>query len=601
MFRAIARQCSKDGHAPVSFTKQKKVIERRLKADPEVTHLLTQKKIGKPVTQADRRRVWFELQNKQYAPVFLNQLKPRMTLWTTALKEEELPPPRLPEIALAGRSNCGKSTLTNYLSGRAHADVRRIPGSTRELTFWKLGTPNTLCVVDLPGYGYAVAPKETRHQWTEFTLWYLQRRKNLRLVVVLVDARHGLMVSDREFMHFLERHNVPYQIVLSKCDQVRPRELARRITAIKQNELGEFTKMVGPPIPISSLKKQNLDALRKVLHNYAAPKQVVVDGIKKKVYDLLELRRINRAERRKRKKTEDEEPMDGDGAISSALNSWGVGVFQGGFWTCDDRDSRRVEEFISLMWGQDAPESKTSPVITDVLLDEDIIEPPRKTDVFADVPFFTSFDFSDTPEEPEVIPTEETQGAFPKLDSDAPIAIKKGADTIVEEDDLVSEEERLSGFRRGKPFDPSARLHDGAKFVYERKQRTALDEFDDGKQEEVAPEKKAYRPAPPLPLGRRSLGEPVPKGIRKWKVLGRPKLKVPRVKYKPDAATLIGARGESRNKPKSWDWAGAQKKWIQWARQQRKAGRSHVVPHFKAKSRADVDERFRNRISKESE
>lgn len=198
MIRSFTRR-TKDGHAPVSYTKQKKIVERHTKSDPEVTRLIAEKKVGKPITQADRRRVWFEHNNKQYAPIFLNQLKPRMTLWAKALKEEELPPPRLPEIALAGRSNCGKSTLTNYLSGRAHADVRRIPGSTRELTFWRLGTPNTLCIVDLPGYGYAVAPKETRHQWTEFTLWYLRRRKNLRLVVVLIDARQGLMVSDHEF------------------------------------------------------------------------------------------------------------------------------------------------------------------------------------------------------------------------------------------------------------------------------------------------------------------------------------------------------------------------------------------------------------------
>jgi len=165
------KRCCASGHAPLSFSKKKKLFEKRTKADSEVLYLVNSKRIGKPMTTADKRRVWFELNQKKYAPVFLDQVKPRMTLWAQALQEDQLPPPRLPEIALAGRSNCGKSTLVNYLSGRAAADVRKEPGSTREVMFWKLGKPSMLCVVDLPRYGFALAPKETRIQWTEFTLW----------------------------------------------------------------------------------------------------------------------------------------------------------------------------------------------------------------------------------------------------------------------------------------------------------------------------------------------------------------------------------------------------------------------------------------------
>jgi len=123
MFRSIFRQCDASGHRPLSFTSKKRIGERRVKVEAAIVHKLAEKRIGQAVTTADRKRTWVELQVKKYAPVFLNQLKPRMTLWAEALKEDELPPPRLPEVAIIGRSNSGKSTLTNYLSGRAAAAV----------------------------------------------------------------------------------------------------------------------------------------------------------------------------------------------------------------------------------------------------------------------------------------------------------------------------------------------------------------------------------------------------------------------------------------------------------------------------------------------
>eukprot|EP00438_Fugacium_kawagutii_P000032 Skav208218 [mRNA] locus=scaffold3686:49511:49888:- [translate_table: standard] len=121
-----------------------------------------------------------------------------MKLWAAALHESQLPLARLPEVAVCGRSNSGKSTLINYLCGQYCANMRRAPGSTMELYFWKVGRPAQLCLVDLPGYGFAEAPDEKRLQWTEFTLWYIRARKNLKRVLLLIDGRQGLKPSDRE-------------------------------------------------------------------------------------------------------------------------------------------------------------------------------------------------------------------------------------------------------------------------------------------------------------------------------------------------------------------------------------------------------------------
>lgn len=603
MFRHGVRLCvpsaSASGHKPLSYTSQKRIMERKIKVDAAIVHKLAEKRIGKPVTTADRRRVWFELNQKKYAPVFLNQIKPRMTLWAKALKEEELPPAKLPEIALAGRSNSGKSTLVNYLSGRAAADIRRIPGSTRELTFWKLGKPNTLCMVDLPGYGFAEAPNETRTQWTEFTLWYLQRRKNLRCVILLVDARHGLMVSDHEMINFLERHKVSYQIVLSKCDKVKQRELARRITYTNKHDLKNYAHMIGPPIPISALKKQNLDALRTVINQYAKPKEMVVDGIKKRVYDLLEQRRLTLQEKRKRKKdklkNKEEDTDDKDQTAYTVLNSWGVGVFQGGFWQIDDRDSLRVKGFIDAMWGSDTPilprQPKKPALFPDFAIEEEEEEPVAPSpsaDPFADDPFVMSFDLSAAPatskeESPE--------------DSGRKGGKRKNVDFIVDEDDMVSQEEKEWAVRQGKHFDESeGSMHERMKYLFHRQKRTALDGGSEDMEDVAAPAekvKKTVREAPPLPIGRRTRGRPVPKGIQKWKVLGKPRLKVPRVRYKPDVATLIGAPGEGKA-GKSYDWQEASRKWLVWARRSKKVGRGDEVRRGKL-SKEQVIERGKKR------
>lgn len=143
-----------------------------------------------------------------------------------------LPPMRGIEIALAGRSNVGKSSLINALTGRrALARISRTPGRTQELIFFAGG--QGLTVVDMPGYGYAAAAKAKIAAWIALIRNYLQGRANLARVYVLVDARHGLKDTDAPMLDALGKAAVSHQIVLTKADAVKPAELEQRVAAIE--------------------------------------------------------------------------------------------------------------------------------------------------------------------------------------------------------------------------------------------------------------------------------------------------------------------------------------------------------------------------------
>ncbi len=141
-----------------------------------------------------------------------------------------IPAPDLPEVAFAGRSNVGKSSLINALTGRRMlARTSRTPGRTRQLNFFRLG--GRLMLVDLPGIGYARASKTAIAEWTELTRDYLRGRASLRRCCLLVDARHGPKAADEEMMALLDQCAVAYQIVLTKADKATGAELARQIDA----------------------------------------------------------------------------------------------------------------------------------------------------------------------------------------------------------------------------------------------------------------------------------------------------------------------------------------------------------------------------------
>ncbi len=158
--------------------------------------------------------------------------QPCKFLWA-ADSVELLPPPDLPEVAFAGRSNVGKSSLVNALVGqKALANVSQTPGRTQKLNFYGLGDPPRLRLVDLPGYGYAKVSKRAVDTWTALIEDFLRGRPNLRRALVLVDARVGLRDTDLAALKVLDEAAVATRVVLTKVDKANASELADVTAAV---------------------------------------------------------------------------------------------------------------------------------------------------------------------------------------------------------------------------------------------------------------------------------------------------------------------------------------------------------------------------------
>ena len=172
----------------------------------------------------------------------------------------DLPEPTLPEVAFAGRSNVGKSSLMNALTGRKTlARTSNIPGRTRELNFFDLA--GRLMLVDLPGYGYARASKSDIARWNQTLRAYLRGRPNLQRLCLLIDARHGLKVGDEEVMEMLDTSAVVYRVVLTKMDKVKASDQEATIQAVA-DALKGHPAALPEPLTTSARKNSGLDELR---------------------------------------------------------------------------------------------------------------------------------------------------------------------------------------------------------------------------------------------------------------------------------------------------------------------------------------------------
>lgn len=174
-----------------------------------------------------------------------------------------LPPPDRVEICFAGRSNVGKSSLINALAARRNlARASNTPGRTQEINFFTLG--EQFYMVDLPGYGYAEAPKPVVEKWQRLLKAYLQGRVNLRRAFVLIDARHGVKAVDEEILTLLDKAAVPFQVVLTKTDKILDKDLDAVLAQVR----GALTKHPAafPELVVTSSEKGiGIDTLRAIV------------------------------------------------------------------------------------------------------------------------------------------------------------------------------------------------------------------------------------------------------------------------------------------------------------------------------------------------
>jgi GTP-binding protein len=185
---------------------------------------------------------------------------------------EFLPPAGPPEIAFAGRSNVGKSSLINALTGKKGlARTSNTPGRTQELNYFvpdgysgQAGDLPPMALVDMPGYGYAQAPKDMVDNWTKLVFDYLRGRATLKRVYVLIDSRHGIKSNDEEVLKLLDKAAISYQIVLTKADKIKPPALEKLIIATAE-QVKKHPAAYPDILATSSEENNGIDALREAI------------------------------------------------------------------------------------------------------------------------------------------------------------------------------------------------------------------------------------------------------------------------------------------------------------------------------------------------
>ena len=150
----------------------------------------------------------------------------------SAVKPSQYPNNDLPQIVLVGKSNVGKSSLINAITNSKIAVVSKTPGRTKQINFFQVG--DSLTIVDMPGYGYAKAGKQEVQNWNALIFKYLLNRINLKRVFLLIDSRHLIKSNDEEMMDILDKSGILYQIILTKVDEVNPKELELKLKSLTE-------------------------------------------------------------------------------------------------------------------------------------------------------------------------------------------------------------------------------------------------------------------------------------------------------------------------------------------------------------------------------
>lgn len=186
-----------------------------------------------------------------------------VSLEAVGVKMEQFPMTGLPEVAFAGKSNVGKSSLINGLVNRkALARTSGQPGKTRTINFYNV--ENLLYIVDLPGYGYAKTSKAERESWGKMIEYYLKRRESLRLVVLLIDIRHEPSENDKMMADWIRQNGFEPIVVATKADKIKRSQLTKHINMIKK---AMSIKENGVVLPFSSMTKQGKDEIWLAIEN----------------------------------------------------------------------------------------------------------------------------------------------------------------------------------------------------------------------------------------------------------------------------------------------------------------------------------------------
>ncbi|KAJ2702685.1 hypothetical protein FB645_004172 [Coemansia sp. IMI 203386] len=244
----------------------------RLQVDPKTMDRLDMLSLGSQKRGRFERKRWFRYNEPEVK-------LPHIVFFAGAQKESSFPAATLPEIGFVGRSNVGKSTLINQICGSSAARVSDKPGMTQQINFYTAHSDFHL--VDMPGYGFAFAKDEERQAWLPLIESFVRSRKTLRRVMVLLDARHGIKVNDREFVALLDRTGVKYQFVLTKCDLVHRDDLAKRHKLVSE-ETEKSRNCIPRVMMVSARHSAGLNDLRKeILHTCSLGQKYLADHKKK--------------------------------------------------------------------------------------------------------------------------------------------------------------------------------------------------------------------------------------------------------------------------------------------------------------------------------